>query len=80
MKRFLKIVGARILVVPLAIAGYVAYRLTPKQLNLPLPETLVAIDTEAGRAAGIVSLRRRLPGARRTSGVQRPGSPQTAWG
>ena len=50
MKRFLKIVGALILIVPLTFAGYVAYRLTPKQLDLPLPEGLVAIDTDAGRA------------------------------
>jgi len=50
MKRFLKIVGALILIVPLAFAGYVAYRLTPKHLDLPLPDTLVAIDTDAGRA------------------------------
>jgi len=50
MKRFLKIIGALILIVPLAFAGYVAYRLTPKQLDLPLPEGLVAIDTDTGRA------------------------------
>lgn len=50
MKRFLKIFAALILIVPLAFAGYVAYRLTPKQLDLPLPEELVAIDTDAGRA------------------------------
>lgn len=50
MKRFLKIVGILILILPLAFAGYVAYRLTPKQLDLPLPEALVAIDTDAGRA------------------------------
>ena len=50
MKSFLKIIGALILIVPLAFAGYVAYRLTPKQLDLPLPEGLVAIDTDTGRA------------------------------
>jgi len=50
MKRFLKIIGALILIVPLVFAGYVAYRLTPKQLDLPLPEGLVAIDTDTGRA------------------------------
>ena len=50
MKRFLKIIGALFLIVPLAFAGYVAYRLTPKQLDLPLPEGLVAIDTDTGRA------------------------------
>jgi hypothetical protein len=42
MKRSLKIVGVFILVLPLALVGYVAYRLMPKQLNLPLPESLLA--------------------------------------
>lgn len=50
MKLFLKIIGAMFLILPLVFAGYVAYRLTPKQLDLPLPEGLVAIDTDTGRA------------------------------
>jgi hypothetical protein len=49
MKRLLKIVGALALILLLAFVGYVAYRLTPQQLDLPLPEKLVAIDTDAGR-------------------------------
>lgn len=50
MKRILKIVGVMIVILPLSFAGYVAYRLIPKQLDLPLPAELVAIDTGAGRA------------------------------
>lgn len=50
MKRFLKIVGVIILVLPLVLAGYVVYRLLPKELNLPLPESLVANDSPEGRA------------------------------
>ena len=50
MKRFLKIVGVIILVLPLALAGYVVYRLLPKELNLPLPESLVANGSPEGQA------------------------------
>ena len=50
MNRFLKIVGVIILVSPLALAGYVVYRLLPKELNLPLPESLVANGSPEGQA------------------------------
>lgn len=50
MKRFLKVLVALFLAVPLAFVGYLTYRLTPKQLDLPLPERLIAIDTDTGRA------------------------------
>ena len=50
MKRILKIVGVIILVLPLAFAGYVVYRLLPKELNLTLPEGLVANGSREGQA------------------------------
>jgi hypothetical protein len=50
MKRFLKIFGVFILVLPLAFVGYVAYRLVPKELNLTLPESLVANSSSDGQA------------------------------
>jgi hypothetical protein len=50
MKRFLIIVGTSILVLPLVFAGYAAYRLKPRELNLPLPENLIAIDSVEGQA------------------------------
>jgi hypothetical protein len=50
MKRFLKISGVLILVLPLVLAGYVAYRLVPKELDLPLPESLIANNSPEGQA------------------------------
>jgi hypothetical protein len=50
VKRFLKIVGVLILVLPLVLAGYIAYRLVPKELNLPLPENLIANNSPEGQA------------------------------
>jgi hypothetical protein len=49
VKRFLKIVGVLILVLPLVLAGYIAYRLVPKELNLPLPESLIANNSPEGQ-------------------------------
>jgi hypothetical protein len=50
MKRFLVVVGASTLAVSLVFAGYVAYRLKPKELSLPLPDSLIAIDSIEGQA------------------------------
>lgn len=50
MKRFLKISGVLILVLLLVLAGYIAYLLVPKELNLPLPENLIANSSPEGQA------------------------------
>ena len=50
MKRFLKIIGVLIFVLPLGLAGYVAYRLAPKELNLQLPQNLIANNSPEGQA------------------------------
>ncbi len=50
MKRALKIIAVLLLVLPLGFAGYVWYLLQPKQQDLPLPETLVAVDVPEGIA------------------------------
>lgn len=49
MKRALKITGLLAILVPLAFVGYVGYRLTPKQLDLPLPAGLVSATSQDGQ-------------------------------
>lgn len=49
MKRAVKILGLLVILLPLAFAGYVAYRLTPKQLVSPLPAGLLAVTSEDGQ-------------------------------
>jgi hypothetical protein len=50
MKRTLKFAGIIILLVPLALLGYLAYRLVPQESQLPLPEGLIASDSPEGQA------------------------------
>jgi hypothetical protein len=50
MKRFIKIFGLGLLVLLLAFTGYLAYRLTPKEVHLALPDRLVSINSPDGQA------------------------------
>ena len=50
VKRFFKSLASFVVVVPLALAIFVWWKLRPVTQNLPLPEGLIAIDTPAGQA------------------------------